>query len=119
MPGESQTATRLGTVLPVLRGVVLGAVAALTGLVVMSWLGVDIGPLDALGGHDRSNMPSAYFDAEGRCVANFAAFNLNQACGLTPTGQIVEGRIGRQRIMMAPIERLCGNQAGSTSTRSL
>lgn len=52
-------------------------------------------------------------------VANLAAFNLNQACGLTPTGQIVEGRIGRQRIMMAPIERLCGNQAGSTSTRSL
>ncbi len=47
MPGESQTATRLGTVLPVLRGVVLGAVAALTGLVVMSWLGVDIGPLPA------------------------------------------------------------------------
>ncbi|MDG3577824.1 GNAT family N-acetyltransferase [Rhizobium sp. YJ-22] len=38
--------------------------------------GVDIGPLDALGGHDRSNMPSAYFDAGGRCVANFAAFSM-------------------------------------------
>lgn len=45
MPLEAQTASRLGTVLPVLRGVVLGAVAGLTGLVVLSRLGVDIGPL--------------------------------------------------------------------------
>lgn len=52
-------------------------------------------------------------------VANLAAFNLNLACGLTPTGQIVEGRLGPQRIMTAPIERLCGGQAGSTSTSSL
>lgn len=52
-------------------------------------------------------------------VANLAAFNLNLACGLTPTGEIVDGRIGRQRIMSAPIARLCGDQAGSTSTRSL
>ncbi|PWE56145.1 GNAT family N-acetyltransferase [Metarhizobium album] len=36
--------------------------------------GVDISPLDRLGGHDRSNMPSAWFDADGRCVANFSAF---------------------------------------------
>ncbi len=36
--------------------------------------GVDISPLDRLGGHDRSNMPSAFFDAGGRCVANFSAF---------------------------------------------
>ena len=50
-------------------------------------------------------------------VANLAAFHLNLACGLTPTGRIVEGRIGRQRIMIAPIERLCSDQ--STSTRSL
>ena len=50
-------------------------------------------------------------------VANLAAFNLNLACGLTPTGRIVEGRIGRQRIMIAPIERLCSDQP--TSTRSL
>nr|WP_295462567.1 GNAT family N-acetyltransferase [Mesorhizobium sp.] len=50
-------------------------------------------------------------------VANLAAFHLNLACGLTPTGRIVEGRIGRQRIMIAPIERLCSYQ--STSTRSL
>ena len=50
-------------------------------------------------------------------VANLAAFHLNLACGLTPTGRIVEGRIGHQRIMIAPIERLCSDQ--STSTRSL
>jgi small-conductance mechanosensitive channel len=37
--------SRLATVLPVLRGVVLGAVIGLTGLVVLSRLGVDIGPL--------------------------------------------------------------------------
>lgn len=37
--------SRLATVLPVLRGVVLGAVFGLTGLVVLSRLGVDIGPL--------------------------------------------------------------------------
>jgi|GEM_PF-3158850 len=52
-------------------------------------------------------------------VANLAAFNLNLACGLSPTGQIVDGRLGRQRLMIAPIGRLCGDQAGSTSTRSL
>lgn len=50
-------------------------------------------------------------------VANLAAFHLNLACGLTPTGRIVEGRIGRQRIMIAPIEHLCSDQP--TSTRSL
>jgi GNAT superfamily N-acetyltransferase len=35
---------------------------------------VDIAPLDALGGPDPTSMPSAYFDADGRCVANFTAF---------------------------------------------
>ncbi|AMJ60261.1 hypothetical protein AXW83_08090 [Bosea sp. PAMC 26642] len=42
--GES-VPTRLATVLPVLRGVVLGAVVGLTILIVLSRLGVDIGPL--------------------------------------------------------------------------
>lgn len=37
--------SRLATVMPVLRGVVLGAVFGLTALVVLSRLGVDIGPL--------------------------------------------------------------------------
>ncbi len=37
--------SRLATVLPVLRGVVLGAVLGLTILIVLSRLGVDIGPL--------------------------------------------------------------------------
>ncbi|WNJ93489.1 mechanosensitive ion channel family protein [Bosea sp. 685] len=42
---EESIPSRLATVLPVLRGVVLGAVFGLTGLVVLSRLGVDIGPL--------------------------------------------------------------------------
>lgn len=50
-------------------------------------------------------------------VDNLPALHLNVACGLTPAGGIVEGRLGRQKIMIAPIERLCGGQ--STSTRSL
>ncbi|OYW68196.1 MAG: hypothetical protein B7Z40_03995 [Bosea sp. 12-68-7] len=43
-PGDS-VPSRLATVLPVLRGVVLGAVLGLTILIVLSRLGVDIGPL--------------------------------------------------------------------------
>ncbi|QEL21864.1 mechanosensitive ion channel family protein [Bosea sp. F3-2] len=42
---EEGVPSRLATVLPVLRGVVLGAVLGLTILVVLSRLGVDIGPL--------------------------------------------------------------------------
>jgi small-conductance mechanosensitive channel len=42
---EESVPGRLATVLPVMRGVVLGAVIGLTGLVVLSKLGVDIGPL--------------------------------------------------------------------------
>jgi small-conductance mechanosensitive channel len=51
MPGDEdatphdQIPSRLATVLPVLRGVVLGAVVGLISLVVLSRLGVDIGPL--------------------------------------------------------------------------
>jgi small-conductance mechanosensitive channel len=44
-PHEEGVPSRLATVLPVLRGVVLGAVLGLTVLVVLSRLGVDIGPL--------------------------------------------------------------------------
>lgn len=42
---EESVPSRLATVMPVLRGVVLGAVFGLTGLVVLSKVGVDIGPL--------------------------------------------------------------------------
>ncbi|KPF72067.1 hypothetical protein IP69_04545 [Bosea sp. AAP35] len=42
---EESVPSRLATVLPVLRGVVLGAVLGLTILVVLSRMGVDIGPL--------------------------------------------------------------------------
>ncbi|MEN5083438.1 mechanosensitive ion channel family protein [Bosea sp. TWI1241] len=51
MPGdedaepEDSVPSRLATVMPVLRGVVLGAVIGLTVLVLLSRLGVDIGPL--------------------------------------------------------------------------
>lgn len=42
---EPSVPSRLATVMPVMRGVVLGSVFGLTGLVVLSRLGVDIGPL--------------------------------------------------------------------------
>ena len=45
VPHEESVPSRLATVLPVLRGVVLGAVLGLTILIVLSRLGVDIGPL--------------------------------------------------------------------------
>ncbi|MDR6755060.1 GNAT superfamily N-acetyltransferase [Mycoplana sp. BE70] len=38
--------------------------------------GIDLDPLDQLGGPDPSSMPSAYFDAGGRCIANFTAFSM-------------------------------------------
>lgn len=37
---------------------------------------IDITELDRFGGPDATAMPSGYFDAEGRCVANFSAFSL-------------------------------------------
>jgi small-conductance mechanosensitive channel len=42
---EEHVPSRLATVLPVIRGVVLGGVFGVVGLVVLSRLGVDIGPL--------------------------------------------------------------------------
>ncbi|QRM53987.1 GNAT family N-acetyltransferase [Sinorhizobium sp. BG8] len=36
--------------------------------------GIDISPLARFGGPPRVSMPSAYFDAAGRCVANLSAF---------------------------------------------
>lgn len=35
---------------------------------------IDIGLLDRFGGPDLAAMPFGYFDAEGRCIANFSAF---------------------------------------------
>ena len=37
---------------------------------------IDIGLLDRFGGPDPTAMPFGYFDAEGRCVANFSAFSM-------------------------------------------
>jgi small-conductance mechanosensitive channel len=42
---EDSIPSRLATVIPVMRGLVLGAVVALTALIVISRLGIDIGPL--------------------------------------------------------------------------
>lgn len=37
---------------------------------------IDIGLLDRFGGPDLTAMPCGYFDAEGRCVANFSGFSM-------------------------------------------
>lgn len=37
---------------------------------------IDIGLLDRFGGPDPTAMPFGYFDADGRCVANFSAFSM-------------------------------------------
>jgi GNAT superfamily N-acetyltransferase len=37
---------------------------------------IDIGLLVRFGGPDLTAMPSGYFDADGRCVANFSAFSM-------------------------------------------
>ncbi|MGE3365684.1 MAG: GNAT family N-acetyltransferase [Rhizobiaceae bacterium] len=52
-------------------------------------------------------------------IDNLPALRLNLACGMTPTGAIVEGRLGRERIMIAPVERLASDHTASISTRSL
>jgi GNAT superfamily N-acetyltransferase len=38
--------------------------------------GIDISPLDRLGGPDPTSMPSAWFDENGRCIANLSAFSM-------------------------------------------
>jgi GNAT superfamily N-acetyltransferase len=38
--------------------------------------GIDIGLQDRFGGPDKTSMPFGYFDANGRCVANFSAFSM-------------------------------------------
>ncbi|MCB1447122.1 MAG: GNAT family N-acetyltransferase [Rhizobiaceae bacterium] len=47
---------------------------------------IDISRLDRFGGPEPSSMPFAWFDADGRCVANFSAFSLPL---------VVDGRIVR------------------------
>lgn len=37
---------------------------------------IDIGEVDRFGGQDPTAMPFGYFDAGGRCVANFSAFSM-------------------------------------------
>jgi len=37
---------------------------------------IDVGMQDQFGGPDPSSMPLGYFDADGRCVANFSAFSM-------------------------------------------
>jgi len=38
--------------------------------------GIDISPLDRLGGPDPTSMPSAWFGESGRCIANLSAFSM-------------------------------------------
>ena len=38
--------------------------------------GIDIRPALSLAGLDRTTMPFGYFDADGRCVANFSVFSM-------------------------------------------
>lgn len=47
---------------------------------------IDIALLDRFGGPDATAMPCGYFDAEGRCVANFSGFSMPL---------IVDGRLVR------------------------
>ncbi|AGB69825.1 MULTISPECIES: GNAT family N-acetyltransferase [Rhizobium] len=37
---------------------------------------IDVSLLGQFGGPDRTSMPFGYFDADGRCVANFSAFSM-------------------------------------------
>ncbi len=37
---------------------------------------IDVGIQDRLGGPDPTSMPFGYFDADGRCIANFTAFSM-------------------------------------------
>ena len=37
---------------------------------------IDVSILDQFDGPDRTSMPFGYFDADGRCVANFSAFSM-------------------------------------------
>ncbi len=66
-----------------------------------------------------TNRPSVSTIMSSVNVANPAALALNLACGFAATGRVVEGPIGRQIILSGPVERLVGDQPGSTSTRSL
>ncbi len=52
-------------------------------------------------------------------VRNVPALRLNLACGFAPTGEMIEGRIGRQIVLGVSVERLAAGQPASTSTRSL
>ncbi|MGF9693614.1 GNAT family N-acetyltransferase [Rhizobium sp. 0TCS1.26] len=36
----------------------------------------DVSPLTVLGGPDPTSMPTGYFDADGRCIANLSAFSM-------------------------------------------
>lgn len=51
---------------------------AWTGLVdlLRDTFSIDIGLQDQFGGPDPTSMPFGYFDADGRCVANFSAFSM-------------------------------------------
>lgn len=52
-------------------------------------------------------------------IKNTPALRLNLACGFAPTGEMIDGRIGRQIILSVAVARLGTDQVGSRSTNSL
>jgi GNAT superfamily N-acetyltransferase len=42
----------------------------------MDIFGIDVTPLEILGGPDPTTMATGYFDADGRCIANLSAFSM-------------------------------------------
>ena len=45
---------------------------------------IDVGEVERFGGQEQGSMPFGYFDAEGRCVANFSAFSMPLVIGGRP-----------------------------------
>lgn len=67
----------------------------------------------------RDNRPDVTHVMASVNVKNALAMRFNLACGFVPTGAIVEGRLGPQNVICAPIDHLASIQAGEKSSRSL
>jgi RimJ/RimL family protein N-acetyltransferase len=67
----------------------------------------------------RTNRPTVTHVMASVNVKNALAMRFNLASGFVPTGAIVEGRLGPQKVICVPIDRLANIQAGEKSSRSL
>ena len=68
---------------------------------------IDIGLQKQLSGPDPSSMPFGYFDADGRCIANFSAFSMPL---------MIDGRV----VKAAGISRaLCGRNGASAGSTAI